>query len=224
MRTSVPSYLFQLFSFFIRWKKRPWRNGVPDGCQDHFRLAPEQRGKRHRNTKCASWNRASTNIFRGTLSRQVRHISNLIPLRGPWPRREKCIRPLSCRRRVSPLNFLVATVEKPPRKDLPLFLFSIVLKYFHCVPFEHGSFNHFILPPLYPPCFISDLLWNILLLRARLWDTQPLLLLFHTPHGRAILRIYIPVLYLYVYDTHWYTHLLYIHTNVHIFCTLSVHS
>lgn len=81
------------------------------------------------------------------------------PLRNRWPRREKYIRPLSrrrWRRLVSALNFLADgrgtfTSERPLR----LFLASIVLKYFHCVPFKHGSFNHFIPPPsstspLYP--------------------------------------------------------------------------
>lgn len=60
MRTRIRIFIrifFFLSTSLARWKRGLWRNGVPDGCQDHFRPAPALRGRRHRNTKCASQRR-----------------------------------------------------------------------------------------------------------------------------------------------------------------------
>lgn len=140
MRPSVRPFIsFSALSFFIRRKKCPRRNGVPDGCQDHFRLAPGLRGRRHRNTKCASRHRASTGIFRGTLSRARYAIfptspPPLLPPAAYVAPRLRGERDTCALYRAGgggggeypPLIFFAAaTVEKPPPRKDPSRFFSL---------------------------------------------------------------------------------------------------
>jgi len=91
--------------------------------------------------------------------------------------------------RISALNFLAATVEK----DFSRFFSPRCLNIFIAFPFEHGSFNHFISPPLSPSLNYLQLTLKYLVSTRREISSH-LLVLFHS--ARKDHSPVIPVLYL----------------------------